>query len=96
MKIIGKTYQGYICEVTKIEMEAITAQSETYAGNCHKHEIGVVIDAAKIKGHIDDMARSIDQRRRAADLLRSAAIIIDTVPDVLAPGPQPEESTANQ
>lgn len=81
MKIIGKTYQGYICEVTKTQMQKLTGKGEHYSGNTHAHEIGAELETIKLGQHIKDMESTATMRKQAADLLRSAATIIETVPD---------------
>ena len=94
MKIIGKTSNGYICEVLKKDMQIITGHPEReYEVRYHALEIGTTINVPNFDSHIKNMAETVGQRKQAAMLLRSVAEIIETVPDAFtAPKPSPERT----
>lgn len=66
-----------------------------YETNHHQHGIGATINVPDFAQHIENMAGTGQQRKQAAELLRSAANIIETVPDAFtAPKPQPPVNRA--
>ena len=91
MKIIGLNSHGYICEVSKNEMKAMTNIDEPYSVHNHSQNIGAEINVLPLNQHIRNMDRTIEQRKNASDLLRSAATIIESIPDTFkAPEPASE------
>ena len=78
MKILGHTHTSYLCEVSKDEMHKLTGKVEGY--NSNAHPAGNIVNVLPRVRHIEAMEHTVDQRKRAAEALRAAAIVIETVP----------------
>lgn len=93
MKIIGKTHNGYIAELSKDEANKLTGIDEPWSG--HALQVGGDIRVVSFSRHIKDLDYTAEQRKQAAEQLRAAAVIIEatptafTAPEPPADPPQP-------
>lgn len=91
MKIIGHTTHGYLCEVTKDEMNLSTGKEEPWGDSSHTHKVGQIVNLVKVSQHAKNMEYSVDQRKKAAEQLRAVATIIESVPETFTAPEDPDD-----
>ncbi len=88
MKIIGHSSEGYICEISKAEMQLATGVGEPWDSRNRGHKVGQIVDVPKIAEHMRNMEYTAKDRAKAAETLRACANIIETVPVAFVAPPE--------
>jgi len=84
MKIIAKTNSSYIIEATPEDIEAITNQpARNNFDRSLSLSIGASLHPQECFTHIRAVTTDIEQRKRIAEQLRAAAVVIETTPSPL-------------
>lgn len=104
MKIVAVTANGYLIEATTRELVQISGDKcldthpEHYDYNSRQTlRAGTEIKIGPIWDHIQKVTKHPDERKRIAEQLRAAAMVIETTMDVVdIPAPKEEKQPATE